>query len=88
MPGVILSIIIVNWNGKRFLKGCFDSIYRQKVSSIEVIFVDNGSTDGSIEFVRERFSANRDCRKWPKPRFCHGEQPGHIKGKGQIYSYP
>lgn len=52
---ILLSVVIVNWNGKGFLDKCLDSIYGQGVKGLEVILVDNGSNDGSVEFVRERF---------------------------------
>lgn len=55
MPQPIVSTIIVNWNGSGFLKGCLESISRQSYPSFEVILVDNGSTDGSILFVRDNF---------------------------------
>lgn len=43
----MISIIIVNWNGKKYLHECLDSIYDQSYQDFEVILVDNGSTDGS-----------------------------------------
>lgn len=49
------AIIIVSWNGKRYLKDCFDSLKRQSKKDFKVIFVDNGSTDGSADFVRENY---------------------------------
>lgn len=47
-----VSIIIPNWNGLRFLPGCLHSIYRQKSSSWQITVVDNGSSDGSLEYLR------------------------------------
>jgi GT2 family glycosyltransferase len=49
------AIIIVNWNGKKFLKNCFDAICNQTYKKFDVYFVDNGSTDGSIEYVKKIF---------------------------------
>ena len=51
MPKV--SVVIVNWNGKKFLKDCLDSLRKQKYKNFQIIFVDNNSSDGSIEFVKE-----------------------------------
>ena len=51
-----VAIIIVNWNGKRFLKDCLESIFNQSYKNFDVYFVDNGSIDGSIEFLQENFS--------------------------------
>ena len=49
------TVIVVNWNGKRFLDECLTALGRQTYPNFGVILVDNGSTDGSVEFVRERF---------------------------------
>jgi GT2 family glycosyltransferase len=51
----VISIIILNWNGRKFLKECLDSLLVQTFREFETILVDNGSTDGSVPFVRENF---------------------------------
>jgi len=50
-----VSIIIVNWNGKKYLSDCLTSVLNQTYPNYEIILVDNGSNDGSIEFVREKY---------------------------------
>lgn len=50
-----LSVIIVNWNGLEHLPVCLDSLESQTFRDFEVILVDNGSRDGSVEFVRSRY---------------------------------
>jgi GT2 family glycosyltransferase len=50
-----VRIIVVNWNGRVFLEDCLQSIRRQTYRSFAVTLVDNGSTDGSLEFVSARF---------------------------------
>jgi len=52
---LLVSIIIINYNGNKYLKGCFDSLLNGSYKQIEIILVDNGSSDGSIEFVRENY---------------------------------
>ncbi len=52
----LVSVIIPNWNGKRFLAGCLDSLQQQTYTNLEVIIVDNGSADGSVEFLKENYS--------------------------------
>ncbi len=49
-------IIIVNWNGKEYLNDCLRSVFNQSYENFKVILVDNGSTDGSIEFVKKIYS--------------------------------
>ena len=49
------SVIIANWNGRHLLGECLDALKRQTCSDFEVIVVDNGSTDGSVDFLRENY---------------------------------
>lgn len=51
----IISIIVPNWNGKQYLKKCLSSLLKQDYSGIEIILVDNGSSDGSVEFVEQNY---------------------------------
>ncbi len=51
----LVSVVIVNWNGKHLLLECLDSVFDQSFRDIEVIVVDNGSQDRSVEFVRSRY---------------------------------
>lgn len=55
----LVSIIILNFNGKKYIQNCINSVLKQTYSNFEIILVDNGSTDGSIEFVKENFSDER-----------------------------
>jgi hypothetical protein len=54
-----VSVIIVNYNGERYLDRCLSTVLGQTYSSFEVVLVDNGSADGSVSLVRERFPAVR-----------------------------
>lgn len=49
------SIIIVNYNGKKFILDCLKSIFDSRNSSFEIIIVDNGSTDDSIYQIKKQF---------------------------------
>jgi GT2 family glycosyltransferase len=49
------SVIVLNWNGREHLAGCLDSLKAQTIDSFEVLVVDNGSTDGSAEFLQENY---------------------------------
>jgi GT2 family glycosyltransferase len=50
-----ISVIILNWNGKQFLDDCLGAMRRQTFRDFETILVDNGSSDGSVEYVRKHF---------------------------------
>ncbi|MBU0705404.1 MAG: glycosyltransferase family 2 protein [Chloroflexi bacterium] len=50
-----VSVVILNWNGRRYLDDCFTSLQAQTYADFEIILVDNGSTDGSVEWMAEHF---------------------------------
>ncbi len=47
-----VSVIVVNWNGCRWLPACLSAIAEQRPAAAEVIVVDNGSRDGSLSYLR------------------------------------
>lgn len=51
----LASIVVLSWNGLEHLDTCLGSLCRQTLADVELILVDNGSTDGTAEYVRERF---------------------------------
>ncbi len=48
-------IILVNWNGKGITLDCLDSLRGIRYRNRRILLVDNGSSDGSVDAVRERF---------------------------------
>lgn len=52
----LISIIVINFNGKDYLMDCFDSIFKTVNCKYEVILVDNNSSDGSSEQCVKRYS--------------------------------
>jgi GT2 family glycosyltransferase len=67
-----LSVIIVNWNSRALLRDCLDSIVSEAAGiDVEIIIVDNGSSDGSTEMVR---------REYPQVRLqCNERNEGFAK---------
>jgi GT2 family glycosyltransferase len=51
----IVSIVIPHWNGKSHLAACFDALRRQTYPHLEVLLVDNASTDGSGDFTQAHY---------------------------------
>ena len=52
VPSPLVSVVIVNWNGKKLLADCLQSLSQQRFGDFEVVVVDNGSRDGSVEYLR------------------------------------
>lgn len=52
-PGV--TVLILNWNGKAYLEQFLPSVLSSTYQNFQVLLVDNGSTDGSVEHVKEYF---------------------------------
>lgn len=83
MSGPVLSIVIVNWNTRNLLRNCLKSVQEETNVSHEVWVVDNGSTDGSPEMVRNEFPdvhliANEDNKGFAAANnqalpLCHGQ---------------
>ena len=52
MEKPLVSVVIVNWNGLDDTKLCLAHTHKQTYKDIEIIVVDNGSTDGSVNYLR------------------------------------
>ena len=56
MQQIELSVIIVNYNGLKYIKECFDSLYAKLAGiSFEIIVIDNNSTDDSCNYIRANY---------------------------------
>lgn len=65
---MLLSVVIVNWNSREDLRACLASLRGQTHRELEIIVVDNGSSDGSSAMVAEWFP---EC-----VLLCQGENLG------------
>lgn len=71
-----VSVIIPNFNGKQYLKNCLDAMKRQVYRDFEVILVDNGSEDGSADYVREHYPEVHVLTLQENRGFCGGVNAG------------
>lgn len=55
MDKIQLSIVIVNYNGKRYVDACIESILSSNARDFQIIVVDNGSLDSSVEFLKAKY---------------------------------
>ena len=61
----LVSVIMPCFNAGRMLKPALDSVLRQTWPNLEIIFVDNNSTDGSVALAREvAAGCGRPMRVW------------------------
>jgi len=79
----LVSIIIVNYNGRGFLRGCLESIYNQRCSDFEIIFIDNGSIDDSVQYVREKFPEVKIIENKENLGFAKANNQGIRVAKGK-----
>ena len=57
----LVSIIVPIYNGEQYIKGCIDSIVTQTYSNIELILVNDGSTDGSKDVIQYYTDIDTRC---------------------------
>lgn len=79
-----ISVIIANWNGKHFLEDCLTALRRQTFRDFETILVDNGSTDGSVEYIRKVFPEIRLLALKENLGFTGGNIAGYELARGDL----
>lgn len=77
-PLPAISVIIVNCNGRAFLPVCLGSLYSMDypLDRLEVILVDNASSDGSIEYIAQEFPTVRTVQLDRNYGFCKPNNEG------------
>ena len=82
----MVSVVILNFNGKKFLSKCLSSLFKSDYPNFEVILVDNASTDESIELVQRYFCQYSNLRIICNNRnlgFAEGNNIGAKAAKGK-----
>jgi GT2 family glycosyltransferase len=78
------SIIVPNWNGAHHLPTCLDSLCSQSYPDFEVIVVDNGSTDSSLELLERDYPEVRVVALPENRGFAGGVNAGIREALGEI----
>ncbi|MFA4873131.1 MAG: glycosyltransferase family 2 protein [Patescibacteria group bacterium] len=82
------SVIIVSWNSKEFLERCVKSVQRcAQGLSCKIIVVDNASTDGSADFVRDTFPMVILVRLPANTGFAHACNVGITHAQGRYICF-
>ena len=80
-----ISIVIVNYNVKYFIRQCLQSIYKSKISAeLEVIVVDNNSQDGSVAMIRNEFESVILIHNAENVGFSKANNQGFQKASGEF----
>jgi len=82
-PPPLISIVILNWNGKEQLDPCIQSVKSQTYPNIEIILVDNDSTDGSAQYVKTIFPDLRLIMNRENLGYGGGNNRGIEAAKGE-----
>jgi len=79
----LISTVILNWNGKEYLYPCLQSVKGQTYPNIEIILVDNASSDGSIEYIKNLFPDLRLLINHKNIGYGAGNNRGIDEAKGR-----
>ncbi len=79
----LASLIILNLNGERFLKDCFESLRGQTFKNFEIIFVDNGSADQSVLWVEKNYKEVKIIRNKANLGFAKANNQGFELARGK-----
>ena len=71
-----VTVVIPNYNGIGYLKDCLDTLREQTCKNYETVLVDNGSTDGSLAFVKEHYPWVKILALDRNYGFCHAVNAG------------
>lgn len=82
-PGRV-SVIVVTFNGRKFLDNCLTALSEQSYRDFEIILVDNASSDDSADFVAARFPGVRIVRNPVNLGFAGGVNSGIRAARGEF----
>jgi hypothetical protein len=80
---VDVSVCIVNWNGREVLQACLESLRQPQGARLEVIVVDNGSTDGAADMVARDFPEVALVRNDHNAGFARGNNQAARLARGR-----
>ncbi len=75
-----ITVVIPNYNGMKYIPDCLQTLSAQNYPA-HVLIVDNGSTDGSVEWVKEHYPQYELCLLEENTGFCNAVNVGIAKAK-------
>jgi GT2 family glycosyltransferase len=82
-----VSVVIVSWNGRQHLDTCLSSVGAQRAVTFETIVVDNGSIDGTTDYVREHFPWVKLVTLAENRGFAGGNNAGAGEARGRFVAF-
>lgn len=81
-----VSVIVANHNGMKYLEDCFSSLMKMDYPRelLEYILVDNGSTDESINYMKNKFPFVRILSNSQNRGFAEANNQGAKAAKGKV----
>lgn len=80
----LASVVIPNWNGEKYLPLCLDSLRQQTYPRLEIIVVDNGSTDGSLALLARDYPEVQVVTLGENRGYAGGVNAGLQVATGQV----
>ena len=78
-----ITVVVVNFNGDDYLRGCLASLARQTFTDFETIVIDNASSDDSLARIREQPARTTILRQVENLGFAGGNNVGARAGRGR-----
>lgn len=82
-----VSIVVLNYNGRRWLEQCLPAAVAETAPDCELIVVDNGSSDGSVAFLRHAFPSVRVAALTSNEGFAAGNNAGARLARGRYLAF-
>ncbi len=79
----LVSVVIVNYNGRELLQKCLKSLSKQKYPNIEIIVVDNNSSDSSLDMISSEFPDVIQVALGYNSYYAEGNNIGFRRAKGK-----
>jgi GT2 family glycosyltransferase/glycosyltransferase involved in cell wall biosynthesis len=80
----LVSVIIVAWNGMSDIDTCIQSVLTHDYQNLECLVIDNGSSDGTPEHIRQRYSEVLLIQNSKNRGFTAGVNQGILKSAGDV----
>jgi hypothetical protein len=85
MPLPLVSVMVLNYNGVKYLKGCLSSVLECDYPNKEVLLIDNYSTDESVEYVRKNFPDVKIVQTYRNAGYSRAYNIAFSHGNGKYF---